>query len=62
MTPAEKVQSLMKYREDLQNRLSMPPPEKRKNHPEAYKEFLNLEIKKVTTKIDKMKMSMVEPK
>lgn len=62
MKPSEKLQSLLKYRADHEARLSAPTPEKHKNHPEDYKNYLKLEIKKVTVTIDKLKMNGAEGK
>jgi len=62
MKPSEKLQSLLKYRADHETRLISPVPEKHKNHPEAHKDYLRLEIKKTTAKIDKLKMSVSEGK
>lgn len=62
MKPSEKLQSLIRYRDDYLARLSAPTPEKHKNHPEAHKEYLNLEIKKVTKTIDKLKLQVTEGK
>lgn len=62
MKPSEKLQSLLKYRADHEARLNSPTPEKHKNHPEAYKNYLKLEIKKVTTTIDKLKLNGAEGK
>lgn len=62
MKPSEKLQSLLKYRADHEARLTAPTPEKHKNHPEAHKEYLRLEIKKVTASIDKLKMNGAESK
>lgn len=62
MKASEKLQSLLKYRADHEARLSAPTPEKHKNHPEAYKAYLNLEIKKATVTIEKLKMAGTEGK
>lgn len=62
MKASEKLQSLIKYRDEHIARLSMPTPEKHKNHPESYKAYLNLEIKKVSVTIDKLKLASAEGK
>lgn len=50
----EKIQNLQRYIESHKNRLSSPTPEKHKNHPEAYKQYLQLEITKAQKKLDKL--------
>lgn len=55
MKPAEKIASLTKYVQDHQVRLTSPTPEKHKEHPEAYKAYLSLEIVKANRTIDKLK-------
>lgn len=55
MKPAEKIASLTKYVDDHKARLSSPTPEKHKNHPEAYKSYLNLEITKANRTIEKLR-------
>ena len=54
MKPAEKIASLTKYVNEHKNRLSSPTPEKHKNHPDAYKAYLSLEITKAQRTIDKL--------
>ena len=58
MKPAEKLTSLTKYVNNLQNRLTSPPNEKHKNHPESLKDYLRLEIKKANRTIEKLKTGM----
>ena len=55
MKPAEKIQSLQKYVSEHKARLVSPTPEKHANHPEAYKAYLSLEIKKAEKTIEKIK-------
>lgn len=55
MKPAEKIQSLTKYVEEHKARLAAPVSDKHKSHPEAYKAYLNLEIKKAERSIDKLR-------
>lgn len=53
----EKAISLTKYVSDLTNRLnSNMIGQKYVNSPETYREWLKLEIKKHTAKIDKLKL------
>lgn len=55
MKPAEKIQSLTKYVEEHKARLAAPVTDKHSNHPEAYKAYLSLEIKKAEKTIEKLK-------
>jgi hypothetical protein len=55
MKAPEKLQSLTRYIEEHKARLASPTPEKHKNHPEAYKAYLELEIKKAQRTIDRMR-------
>lgn len=55
MKASEKAQSLLSYIEAHKSRLAAPTPEKHKNHPEAYKAYLQLEIKKAERTLDKMR-------
>jgi len=52
MTPPEKLASLTSYVSQLNNRLSSPPNEKHKSHPDALKAYLRLEIKKASKTIE----------
>lgn len=52
----EKLAKLIRYSEDLKNRLSSPVPEKHVRHPETYKRFLEREIATTSAKIDDLKL------
>jgi hypothetical protein len=56
MTPSQKIASLNEYIVKQNNRLTSPPNEKHKDHPEALKTYLRLEIKKATNTIEKLKL------
>lgn len=49
----EKLVSLMKYKQDLVNKLSSPIPEKHKNRPKQYEQYLKNEIEAVDRCITK---------
>jgi hypothetical protein len=54
----EKIQSLTKYANDLKSKLSEKNiPEKQKNRPAQYKQFLEKELTATTVKIDSLKMT-----
>lgn len=54
----EKIQSLTKYAEHLKAKLSEKTlPEKHKNRPAQYKQFLERELSATTAKIDSLKIS-----
>jgi flagellar biosynthesis chaperone FliJ len=55
MKPAEKIQSLTRYVNDLQNRLAAPITAKHASHAEYFKDYLKLEITKATRSIEKLK-------
>lgn len=52
----EKISSLTKYADGLRNNLSAPTPSKHKNHPATYTQFLERELKAVTTQLDNAKL------
>lgn len=54
MNPVEKIASLTKYINEHKSKLTSPVPEKHKNHPESYKDYLKLEITKAQRTIDKL--------
>lgn len=59
----EKLQKLNKYAEGLKSKLSdRTLPEKHKNRPEQYKQFLERELSTVNSKIEAMKISGVPDK
>lgn len=59
----EKLISLSRYSETLKNRLADPViPEKHKNRANEYRQFLQFELKAVTTKIDYLKMNTTPDK
>jgi len=58
MTPPEKLASLTSYVSQLNNRLSSPPNEKHKSHPDALKAYLRLEIKKASKTIEELKLKV----
>jgi len=54
----EKIQSLTKYANDLKSKLSATTlPEKQKNRPAQYRQFLERELATTTAKIDSLKIS-----
>lgn len=55
MMNKEKLVNLLKYSEDLKNKLSSPVPAKHINHPESYKLFLKNEIRLADKKITSLK-------
>lgn len=58
MTPGEKLAKLIKYAENLKSRLSDTTiPAKHVKRPQAYKEFLERDLKKTTIKIDALKLT-----
>lgn len=52
MLTKEKVVSLTKYQSQLKDRLSAPIPEKHKDSPKTYKQFLERELKTVTAQLE----------
>lgn len=52
----EKMARQLKYLNLLMNRLSSPTPEKHKDHPESFKQFLNREIATVKAGLDRAKL------
>lgn len=51
----EKMNSLIKYAQDLKNRLQSPVPPKHEGHPESYKAFLTNELVSVERSLEKAK-------
>ena len=51
-----KVQSLEKYLQEMNNKLSSPIPERHKHNPRTYVDFLSHEIKMTKAKIDNLKV------
>lgn len=51
MTKEKKI-SLKKYMDDMSGKLSGPTPEKHKDRPETYKNFLKREIAMVKSQLD----------
>lgn len=59
----EKLQRLNKYADSIKNRLAEKNlPEKQKNRPAQYKQFLERELSTVSAQIEAMKMSGVPDK
>jgi hypothetical protein len=59
----EKLQRLTKYADSLKNRLAEKTlPEKQKNRPIQYKQFLERELSTVTSQIESIKMSGADKK
>ncbi len=59
----EKIQRLSKYANDIKSKLSDKVlPEKQKNRPAQYKQFLERELSTVSAQIESMKMSVTEKK
>jgi hypothetical protein len=54
----EKLKSLQKYLDNLNNRLTAPLPEKHKAHPAPYLRFLRVEIDTLVKQIDAAKMDI----
>lgn len=52
----EKIQSITKYVSDIKNRLSSPTPGKWAHAPEAYKTYLERELRLSNKKLDDAKM------
>jgi len=55
----DKLISLIKYRDGLEDKLKGAVPPKHKNHPRTYHEFLKQEIKMVSIQIDAAKLEGV---
>lgn len=55
MNVPEKIASLTEYVNKHKARLTSPVPEKHKNHPEAHKAYLQLEITKASRTIERLK-------
>lgn len=51
----EKLKSLINYKTQMQDRLTGTIPEKHKDHPKTYHEFLRNEIKKIEITINTAK-------
>lgn len=60
MVSKEKLISLNKYLSSLKDKLSSPTPEKHKDHPETYKQFLEREIRAVGLKLEAAKIDGVK--
>jgi hypothetical protein len=56
MITKEKMMSLIKYKDGLEDKLKGEVPPKHKNHPNSYHEFLKQEIKMVSVKIEAAKL------
>lgn len=52
MLTKEKLANLVKYQSQLKDRLSAPTPEKHIGHPKTYKQFLERELKTVTSQLE----------
>lgn len=52
----DKLKALTKYQSDLKDRLSNPTPEKHKNNPKTYKNFLDNELRLVNIKLENLKL------
>ena len=50
----EKLNSLNKYSQDLKNKLTSITPEKHKDHPDTYKNFLERELSQTSKKIEEL--------
>lgn len=50
----EKLASLIKYRDGINAKLTSPVPEKHKDHPKTYQEFLERELKSVSRTIENL--------
>lgn len=53
----EALIKLNKYADDLRNKMSAPLSAKQKKRPTEFKQFLERELKAVTTKIDALKLT-----
>lgn len=53
----EKLISLTKYASDIKSKLSSPLPEKQKNRPAQYKQFLERELSATNAKIESIKLA-----
>lgn len=51
----EKIANLQKYLDKCQQLLGDPTPEKHKHRPESYKEFIQREVTKTKTALEKLK-------
>lgn len=49
---ADKISKLTKYLEQIKSRMASAVPEKHKQRPEAFKDWLALEFKRTTRKIE----------
>lgn len=59
----EQIPSLSKYVESLKSKLSdTDVPVKHKHRPEAYRDFLQRELKKASTKLEALKLLASESK
>ncbi len=56
MISKEKLNSLTKYKANLEERLKSPVPEKHKDHPESFKRFLQNELSTVSKVLDEAKL------
>ena len=51
----EKIASLTKYADGIRNRIASPTPEKHKENPQTYKQFLDRELDMVNKNIETLK-------
>lgn len=56
----EKVESLNKYLNNLNDRLNSPVPDKHKNNPDTFKAFLKNEIRLVTNTLEEHKLNNIK--
>lgn len=58
MDNKQKLISQQRYLTELQNKLASPTPAKHKNREESYRLFLASELKKATSKVESLKLSV----
>lgn len=51
----DKLKRLLKYKEDVEQKLSSPIPPKHVQHPDTYKQFLRNELATTESSINKLK-------
>lgn len=54
----EKLASLLRYEQDLKNKLSDPTPDKHSGHAVAYQAYLKNELRLVQATIEKLKLEV----
>ena len=58
----EKLFSLIRYANDLKNKLTDAIPEKHKNRPQQYKQFLEKELKATNVQVEALRLAGADKK